>query len=108
MTELDTQSIVGATLTGFYFASTRVLHLKFTQCQSERVLAKPDLISAQIWLVMPKRVVFRMVRQKPSLEKVTIEKLPKGFISTWSFGQEEMILAECKSVSHVFLPVVTD
>lgn len=108
MTELDAQSIIGAKLTGFHIAATRLVHLRFTQYQSERVLSKPELISAQVWLVRPKRIVFNLTKRDPLLMKVTFENSPNGVVSAWSFGDEEMLSVECKSISHIFLPVVTD
>ena len=107
MIESDVQSIVGAKLTGFHFAPTRVVHLSFTQYQREQLSARPECLYAQIWLVRPKRVVFKMTKRDQILVNVAFENSPKGVTSVWSFSDDEMLSVECKSISHVFLPVVT-
>lgn len=108
MTERDAQPIVGAMLTGFYLASNGLLHLKFTQCQAERVLAKPDLLTAQVWFIRPISLIIKLARKRHFLEQVTVESSPNGVTSAWSFGGEEMLSVECDAISHVFLPVVSD
>ena len=106
MIDSDAQSIVGAKLTGFHIAPTRVVHLSFTQYQREQLIARPERLYAQIWLIRPRRVVFKLTKPDRILVNVTFENTPKGVTSAWSFGDGEMLSVECKSISHVFLPVV--
>ncbi len=107
MTDPDAQSVVGAKLTGFHISQTRVVHLSFLQHQSEQLAARPERLHAQIWLIRPKRVVFKLTKQNRILVNVRFEDLPIGITSMWSFGDDEMLTVECKSISHVFFPVVT-
>ena len=106
MIESDAQTIFGAKLTGFHFAPRRIVHLSFTQYHREQLIARPERLYTQIWLVRPKRVVFKMTKQDRILLNVTFENSLKGIISTWLFSDDEMLSVECQSISHVFLPVV--
>lgn len=109
MTEFDTQSIIGAKLTGFHLAPRRVVHLSFTQYQKEQLIARPERLYAQIWLIRPNRVVFKLLEGERDrrLVTVTLENSPVGVTSVWSFDDDDMLSVECKSISHIFLPVVT-
>ena len=108
MTEIEVQSIISTTLTGFHIANSRVVHLRFTQYQPKPFSPNPEFVSAQIWLVMPKCIVFNITKRERLLTNATFESSPYGVISRWSFGDEKLLSVECKSISHIFLPVITD
>jgi polyferredoxin len=107
MIDSDAQSFVGTKLTGFHIAPTRVVHLSFLQNLPKQLTARPERLYAQIWLIRPKRVVFKLTNRDRMLVNVTFEKTPESITSVWSFGDDEMLSVECKSISHVFFPVVT-
>lgn len=109
MTEFDVQSIVGAKLTGFHLAPRRVFHLSFTQYQKEQLIARPDRLYTQIWLVRPNRIVFKLTKndQDRRVVSASLENSPTGVTSVWSFGGDDLLSVECKSISYVILPVVT-
>lgn len=106
MTDIDARSIVGAALAGFYFAPTRVIRLSFLQSQPEELIARPEHLCAQIWLIRPKRIAFKLTKRDRPLVSVELENSPKGINSLWSFGDDEFLTVECKSISHLFFPVV--
>lgn len=103
----DAESIIGAKLTSFHIAPSRVVHLTFLQCQPEQLIARPERLCTQVWLIRPKRIVIKLTKQDRQLVSVRIDRSPEGAATIWSFGDDEILSAGCGSVSIVFFPVVT-
>lgn len=107
MIDSESQSIVGAKLVEFHLAPTRSVHLCFLQDDPEQLVARPERLCTQIWLIRPERISLKMSNRDRLLTNVKLEQSRKGVTSIWSFGDGEMLSVECKSISHVFFPVVT-